>query len=1015
MDTIEVKMQSPTKKRAGDDDSSGHGGKRRASTPPRLTRSMFKKLNQDGGPPVELNPGLEMGVRRRGPRTRPPKRPAQDEAVVGSVKRTATTQGRGPEPQSKEPQPTEPEPIEPQRTQLQTTHQDKRISEADVAAASRLAQAAIAAGLTGNTSEAGTPVNEDQSSLVRFTKQDLREVLSDAVIENEIRRTMEPHWLARMEFLTWLERPAADMHHIKKQIRRLAVRWSKDLRNQDAVDVDIPISTLESWRADIVIVGGPSEDTDTSAAMDENGKTGDHKKGDEKEVDKEDLEMDEDMNQVVKEQGDEKKGDENGVLHDSHEIAETLAESVTLTVRDMAEWKEAFDKEMAAEPNFRSKRAWATRVSESQREAKMLEEKVWNLDVYKSECVTQSTIQAADQLLDELQKFRIGLRMDREAFWDEFDQEGAEVLLGKTEVDQSAEEELQEVVQEDEAQDIVAEKEDIQMTELEAEVEDVQMTESEELQGSNVGDSGISELNPGQTEQPFRVADDNDSNATIVKPEQTSGEKPTQEASPSVKREEPPPLPVRVADLQSKDKVPNAQERSPRSPRETYAGKGIISPWEENKSGQPAELERQDREGQAAEAGEKLNSRGKTPWLPDKRGSHSPSWKWPGDQKEEPKVIDPDATAAVGGDKPSDELGSDTSSALFSSRSVSAEEVSNEEEHTADQALTTSEMTGVPRNTSSMTSSIHVEGIDGASSKAEDTTDQTLVISSIPCLQQDTSCVASRSRPVSPEIIISKVKNTTDSSSTASDISSLPEDTGSLTSGRSEAGEEVEVENTMDRDSAASNVPQDTSLSQETDPSTTGVRIESTEENGGGRENTGDIISPSSHVARLLREVSQPQDTGSPTTSTPSESIEGIGLEPKEKEVHQTSSTNLPPEPSPTAFGIRSGSDAGVGGEIESTVDDHAAMTSDSAGVPRGSNVGEDLEPPPAFSIGVSPIVVPNVRYIKPQWESLFSPEEPTFGANDFSANEADDGDDEDDQFYDIDDVDDREADDVDP
>ncbi|KAK7734112.1 hypothetical protein SLS63_004397 [Diaporthe eres] len=943
-----------------------------------------------------------------------------DEAVVGSVKRTATTQGRGPESQSKGPQPTEPQPMEPQSKepqliQLQTTDQDKRISEADVAAASRLAQAAIAAGLTGNTSEAGTPVDEDQSRLVRFTKQDLREVLSDAVIEDEIRQTMEPHWLARMEFLTWLERPAADMHHIKKQIRRLAVRWSKDLRNQDAVDVDIPISTLESWRADIVVVGGPSEDTDIRNAMDESGNTGDDKKGDENEGDKEDLEMGGDMNQERKEQGDEEEGDENEVLPDSHEVAETLAEYVTSTVRDMAEWKEAFNKEMAAEPNFRSKRAWAARVSESKREAKILEEKVWNLDVYKSECVTQATMQAADQLLDELQKFRIGLRMDREAFWDEFDQEGAEVLLGKTEIGQSAEETIQEVVQEHEAQDIVAEKEDIQMTELEAEVEDVQMTESEELQGSSTGDGGATELNPGPIERPSRVADDHDSNATTVKPEHPSDEEPAQEASPSVKREEPPPLPARVADLQSKDEVPKAQQRSPRSPKTTYAGKGIISSREEDKSGQPAELERQDREGQAAEAGEKLNSRGKTPWLPDKRGSHSPSWKWPGEQKEEAKVINPDATAAAEGDKPSHELGSDTSSALFSSRSVSAEEVSDEEQHIADQALTTSDLAGVPQNTSSMTSRIHVKGIERASSKADDTTDQTLATSSIPCLPQDTSCVASRSRSVSPEIISNKVKSTTDSSSTASDISSLPEDTGSSTPGRSEAGEEVEVENTVDRDSAAPNVPEDTSLSQETDPSTTGVRIESTEENGGRRESTGDTISPSSHVARLLQEVSQPQDTGYPTIGTPSRSVARIGLEPKEEEVDQTSSTNLPPEKSPTTSGIRSGSDAGVGGEVESTVDDHGATTSDAAGVPRGSNVAEDLEPPPAFSIGVSPIIVPNVRYIKPQWESLFSPEEPTFGANDFSANEADDGDDEDDQFYDIDEVDDREADDVDP
>lgn len=1019
MDTIEVRMQSPTKKRAGDDNLSGRGRKRRAETPPRLTRSMFKKLNQNGGPPVELNPGLDMGVRRRRPSTRPPKRPAQDEAVVGSVKRTATTQGRVPGPEPKEPQPKEPllkEPLpkEPQLVPIQTTNQEKRVSEADLAAASRLAQAAIAAGLAGNTSEAGTPVDEDQSSLVRFTKKDLSHVLNEAVTEDRIRQMMEPHWLARMEFLTWLERPAADMHHIKTQIRRLAVRWSKDLLNQENVDVDVPISMLESWRADIVIVGGPSEDTDTSAAMDESGNTGDEEKGDEKEGDSKDPDMDGVTNQAAKDQGDEEEGGENGVSHDSHEAAETLTESVTLTVHDMAAWKEAFDKEMAAEPNFRSKLAWAARVSESQRQAKILEEKAWSLDIHKSESVTQSTLQAADQLLDELQKFRIGLRMDRVAFWDEFDQEGAELLLCQTEIDQSVEEETQEAVQEDEAQDIVAEKEDIQMTELEAEAEDVQMIEDEVILCFSAPDGGGLGVEPGPTGQLSGVAnDDNNSNPTTVKPEHSSDETTTQ-ALPSVKREEaPPPFPARVADLQSESDVPKAQERSSRSPIETYAGKGIISPREEHKSAQPAESERQDREGQAAEAGEKLDSRGKTPWLPDKRGSHSPSWKWPADQKEELKVINPDVTATVeGDDKPSHELGSETSSALFSSRSVSAEDVGNEEEHTAEQDLTTSDHTGVPQNASSIISSIQAEGVDGASSKAEDTTDQTLTTSSMP---QDAKSVASISRSASFEIMISKVKDTTDGSSTASDISSLPEYTDSPASGRSEAGEDVEVENTVDRDSAAPNVPEDTSLSQETDPPMAGVLREFTEENDGERENTGDSISPSSHIARLLQEVSLPQDTGSSTIGTPSVSVEEIGGEPKEV-VDLTSGTNLPSETNSTASGIRSGSDTGVGGEVvENTAEDHAATTLDAAGLAQGSNVGEDVESPPAVSIEESRIIVPNVRYIKPQWESLFSPEEPTYNANDFSANEADDGDDEDEHGDDIDEVDDRETDDVDP
>lgn len=1055
MDTIEVKMQSPTKKRAGDDNPSGRGGKRQVTTPPRLTRSMLKKLNQNGGPPVELNPGLDMGVRRRGPRTRPPKRPAQDEAVVSSVKRTATERERAPgpipqptEPQPKETQPIEPQPIEPQpiepqpkeaqptethHIQLPPAHQDKRVSEADVAAASRLAQAAIAAGLTGDTSEAGTPVDEDLPGLVRFTKKDLRDVLSEAVIGDEIRQMMEPHWLARMEFLTWLERPAADMHRIKKQIRRLAVRWSQDLQNQDAADVDIPISMLESWRADIVIVGGPSEDTDSSEARDEHGKTGDEMQGVEKEGDKKELETEADGNQATEEQDGEEGGDENAINHDSREVAEALVESITLAARDMAEWKEAFGKEMAAEPDFRSKRAWAFRVSESQKEATTLQERGWKLDVHvrKSEWVTQSTIQAAYQLLDELQKFRIGLRMDREAFWDEFDQEGAEFLLRKTELDQTAGEETQEAAQEEEAQDVVAEKEDIQMTEveaekedismtelvaekedtqmaeLEAEVENAQMTENEELQGSSTRDDGVSGVKPGPTEQPSRVADDdNDSNTTAVKPEHPSDAKTTQEDFPSVKREEPPPpFPARVADIQTNIDVPKAEERSLRSPIETYAGKGIIPPREEDKSAQQpaAKFERHDQEGQAAEVGEKLNSREPTPWLPDKRGSHSPSWKWPDDHKEESKVIGPDVTAAVEKDyKPPYEVGRDTSSELFSSRSASAEEASNEEIHTTDQTLTTSEVANGPQNSSSITSSIQTEGIDGASSKLEDTVR----------LLQDTTSAASDSRSVSPEIIICEVQNTADSSSTASNVSSLPGDTSSPTSGRSEAGEEVEEENTVETASAALEVPEDTSLPQDTDPPTEGERMEKSEETGGGTENTPD--SSTSNIARLLEEVSLPQDRSSTTTGTPSGSVEELGGEPGEEAADQASAISLPQDTSPTTSGIRPGSDTGASSKAGSTVEDPTATTSDAAGLPQGSSVGEDLDAPPAAGIEESRIIV-NVRYIKPQWESLFSPEEPTYTANDFSATEVDDGDDEDEQVYDIDEVDDREADDVDP
>lgn len=1103
MDTIKVRMQSPTKKRATDGHSYEHRGKRQATTPPRLTRSMLKKLNQNGGPPVELNPGLEMGVRRRGPRTRPPKRAAQDAAVGSRVKRTSTARGRAAEPQLKEPQPVEPRPAEPRLIQQSPKDQERRFSEADIAAASRLAQAAIAAGLTEDTSQAGSPVVEDPASLVHFTKKDLRDILSEVVAEDEIRQMMEPHWLARLEFLTWLERPAADMRRIWGEIHKLAVRWSRDLRNQDNFDAEIPISMLESWRADITIVDNPMEDTNSSEARNESAKTDDEKKGDDGDK-KEEPEMEGDEVEAAKEQDDDEQGDEMVLDYDNREVVEALAESVTLAARDMVEWKEAFDKEMKAEPNFRSKHAWAARVSESQRGVEELEEKAWNLDLYKSERVTKSALQAADQLLDELQKFRIGIRMDREAFWDEFDQDGAELLLGKAEIDLFTGEEIEEAVQEDEEKGIVAESKDIHMPDFEAEVEDARVTESEELHGSSTGDDGVSGVSRDPTEQLSGVVNnDNDSNLTTIRPEQPSFEETAQDTFPSVEREEPAlPFPSRIADLKSASDVSKAQERSTRSPSETYAGKGVISPRKEEKPTTPP-VAKQDQEGQKLGTGEELRSREATPWLPDKKGSQSLSWKWPDDQEEKLKVTSPDPTAAVEeGNESSLGVERDKSSELFSSRSASAEEVSNEDEHTADHTLTTSDLTGVPQDPNFMTSSIQPDGIDGAKIKEEDTADRTLTASGTASLPQDINPVASASRSASPEIIISEVPNKTDSSSSSSNISSLPEDTSSSTSGQSVNGEGVEVENTVDRVSDAPNVPKETSLSQETDPSTAGVRKESTEETGGETENTvedttstsniatlleeaslpqdtgcskigeqsqiariivcmrpsaeeeeeekadqasttslpqdirptssgiqsgsdvgdgsegEDIVedsSSTSNIGRLLEEVSLPQDTSSSTSSEQSQSTEIIACYWPE-EGAQISTTSLPQDTRPATSGIRSGSDAGVGRGGENTFDDHAATTSDATGLSQGSSAGGDLEAPPGVGIGENPIIVPNVRYIKPQWESLFSPDEPAFSANDFSADEVED-EVEDVGIDDVetDEVDDRETDDVDP
>ena len=974
-------MQSPTKKRAGGDDLWPGRGKRLATTPPRLTRSMLKKLNQNGGPPVELNPGLDMGVRRRGPRARPPKRAAQDEAVGASVKRTSTTRGRGPGTKPTEPQHNEAQSQESPLTVSHLTDQERRGSEADAAAASRLAQAAMAAGLAGKNSESGSPVAEHLPSLVRFTKKDLRNILSEAVVDIGTRSKIEPHWLARTEFLTWWERPAADMDHIKEEVRRLAVRWSNDLETQHADDADIPISMLESWRANIVIAGVSREDAGDREAMNQAGneKIGDENDKSEIEVNKKEGKIEGGGKQGAKDQADkEKEGNEQALAYDSREVAEALAESVTLTERDMAEWKEAFDQEMAAEPNFRSKRAWTARVSESQKGAKTLEEQVRKLEVYKSEWVAKSTMQAADHLLDELQKFRVELRMDRKAFWDEFDQEGSELLLRDTEAEQNTEDEVQEEAQQDEAQEIGVGGENSQMATSEAEKDDAQMTGIEEHKGSNTGDGGVSEAGPGSTGHLSEVANDyDDSGPTIARPEHAAEERPIRETSASAQGEEPsPPLPARIIDDENKNGAPGARQRRA---AETYAGEGtspLREQEEEKFEAVPAsELEQQDQSREAAEIAQKTNSPEPTPWLPDKRGSHSPSWKWPGHQQERHDDITSGANAAVEErEQPSHEVGRDTISAPFGRRSVTAEEVSDEEESRVDQAVATSNMASVPQHVGSKASVVeqpHIVDVMGREIKVS--RDQILTAPGMTRPAQDTSSLASSSRPASPGIITGGVENTADSSSTASNISSLPDDTGSPTPGRAASVGGVQVQDTVGS------------------------------------------TSPTSNIARLLQEASLPQDTSLSTPGIRLGGVEGTDSEPKQT-TDQASTTSLPQDTSPTTSGIRTGSDAGIGGgENESTVDDHARSTSDAGALPQGSAAGGETDSPPAVSIGQSPIVVPNMRYIRPQWESFAGLEEPTYGANDYSANEVDDDDDEEEDEDETDEVDYWGVDDVDP
>lgn len=1048
MDATTVKMQSPTKKRAGGDDHSpGRRAKRQAITPTRLTRSMLKKLNKNGGPPVELNPGLEMGVRRRGPRTRPPKRAAQDEGLTGSVKRTTTTHRRRAQSRAKKPifqgiqpaesksaelqpkeirsarsesadlQPIEPQPAEPHPTIPQPGDQERRVSEADVAAASRLAQAAVAAGLTGTTLETGTPLAENTPSLVRFTKRDLKELLIEAVDDYKVRQKLEPHWLARTEFLTWWERPAADMEHIRQQVRRLAVRWSKDLQAQDPDVVDIPVSMLESWQADIVIVGDPKVDTGESSDEAESK----NRKGeiDENEAVKQKAQQEEEHDEAEEKEeqgaevlGNEKEGEKEGV-DDSHKVAKALAESLALAMREMAEWKEAFDKEIAAEPDFRSKRAWTARVSESQKQAAALEEAIRDLDTHKFERNTSSARKAAEGFLGELQQFRVGIRMDREAFWDEFDQEGAELLswrsgavrAARSESRENAEEEFSissstsssasssgdfgtdleaeleaeleqqaKFLDEVEESDSKVEEEDTQMVELQADKEGTRITEREDHHDLSAGDGSVSESGPGPIGPLHEVrCYDSDSKSTPARQE-IKLEDSTRESLPSSQRDESTSAVIApITHVESNCKV--LEDRSGDAV-ETYAAESTVGPprveKEERFEALPVtELEQQNQEGKETEAGETRNNRETPHSVPDERGSQSPSRQWPGQQQEESEVTNSDTIrAAEEQENPSHEVRTDVATELFNSATI--EEIGIEVEHTTNQRLTASDISRLP---------------------------------------PDTISAASSTRSASHEVITGAAENTVDSSSTASNISSLPENPSSSTSGRSETAEQIEVEN-LEHSApdvpGVTNVPQDISLPQDTNSSIAGVPTEDKEEVGGGMEERVDKISPISHITSMMEEARKPRSIGASIISVPPRSVEEAGSEPEET-VDRTPATRPPQDTGLTASGISSGGEIGVGGQVGHTVDDDLPP-SDAAALRRGSNVGEVLDVlTTTMSPGKSPIIVPTVRYIKPQWESLFSPEEPTY---DYSANEAEDDDNDDDQ---VDYPDDWEADDVDP
>lgn len=487
MDTIEVKVRPPAKKPAvgGDSKPRRRGKRQAATTPTRLTRAMLKKLKENGGAPVELDPGLEMAPRRRSRGSKSPREVTPDQSIANDLKAKPTVQESGPE--------------------LGPSEKEKLVSESDVAAASRLAQAAIAAGLTRKeiAESPHTTGHQRATGLVHLTKDDLSGIFKEVVNELGIQyvQDVESHWLARTEFLTWWQRPVANIDPIKEDVRRLVFRWGKDLKMQIGDNVEIPVSVLESWRADDAFAGGH------------------------------DL-----VTEVMREEPRSPESDVGGAA------IRAIKESFRLAKRDLADWKDFFDGAMSPERPFRSKRVWGARLSELQAEAAMLQEKIRKLDVYNLDTVGSSSRQAADSLLRDVQDWRDQLQKDQDAFQDEVDREEQAHPIEKAENDHRAEEDVQLGTQPEE---------EIQKTEVEK--EGTQTTEVEEDHESNTEDIVMSGVEPAPAEQASEeTGHDDDSRLRVDQSAHTSdGEASQERVSPVRSDESMLPTPTHLNDVGS--------------------------------------------------------------------------------------------------------------------------------------------------------------------------------------------------------------------------------------------------------------------------------------------------------------------------------------------------------------------------------------------------------------------------------------------------------------------------------
>ncbi|ROW04559.1 hypothetical protein VMCG_04968 [Cytospora schulzeri] len=161
----EAKTTPPPRKRRAVNSKAGSGrsSKRRATTPCRITRSRFKRMSEKSSTPQSLNPGLEMSPRRW-------------RTLAGGQR--ATTAAPRP-PYAIVEASVAPERLEnksPTRTQ-----KDREVSEADITADSRLAQAAIEAGLTTESPAGDVVVPEPSQGHEKLREHDPANSIAEVV------------------------------------------------------------------------------------------------------------------------------------------------------------------------------------------------------------------------------------------------------------------------------------------------------------------------------------------------------------------------------------------------------------------------------------------------------------------------------------------------------------------------------------------------------------------------------------------------------------------------------------------------------------------------------------------------------------------------------------------------------------------------------------------------------------------------------------------------------------------